>query len=215
MKAIKKIKSFLSSYPRFRMILIFILVITLFVLVINNLTETKAEAQDQGSYAVEPSMQMRDKATNYTNKVYNEIKNIHEKNKIRQAANQGKTIAEQSTQEITPVVDQDGGSPRLSAQDQRVAKLTNSAVYKEIVKRDALQKNYSELKKNQNQGKNQDKQNYLMQVSQKERKMQSQLQGMVGDWDKASVQSSVVGQLPAQSTTAGQQGHCCKKFRFE
>ncbi|APS60349.1 hypothetical protein AVI53_07060 [Piscirickettsia salmonis] len=63
MKAIKKIKSFLSSYPRFRMILIFILVITVFVLVINNLTETKAEAQDQGSYAVEPSMQMRDKAT--------------------------------------------------------------------------------------------------------------------------------------------------------
>ncbi|AKP72730.1 intracellular multiplication protein IcmE [Piscirickettsia salmonis] len=204
MKAIKKIKSFLSSYPRFRMILIFILVITVFVLVINNLTETKAEAQDQGSYAVEPSMQMRDKATNYTNKVYNEIKNIHEKNKIRQAANQGKTIAEQSTQEITPVVDEDSGSPRLSAQDQRVAKLTNSKVYKEIVKRDALQKNYSELKKGQ--GKNQDQQKYLMQVSQKERKMQSQLQGMVGDWDKASVQSSVVGQLPAQSTTVGQQG---------
>ncbi|WP_017377095.1 TrbI/VirB10 family protein [Piscirickettsia salmonis] len=186
------------------MILIFILVITVFVLVINNLTETKAEAQDQGSYAVEPSMQMRDKATNYTNKVYNEIKNIHEKNKIRQAANQGKTIAEQSTQEITPVVDEDSGSPRLSAQDQRVAKLTNSKVYKEIVKRDALQKNYSELKKGQ--GKNQDQQKYLMQVSQKERKMQSQLQGMVGDWDKASVQSSVVGQLPAQSTTVGQQG---------
>ncbi|MGJ3493692.1 intracellular multiplication protein IcmE [Piscirickettsia salmonis] len=204
MKAIKKIKSFLSSYPRFRMILIFILVITVFVLVINNLTETKAEAQDQGSYAVEPSMQMRDKATNYTNKVYNEIKNIHEKNKIRQAANQGKTIAEQSTQEITPVVDEDSGSPRLSAQDQRVAKLTNSKVYKEIVKRDALQKNYSELKKGQDQ--NQDQQKYLMQVSQKERKMQSQLQGMVGDWDKASVQSSVVGQLPAQSTTVGQQG---------
>ncbi|WP_077216779.1 TrbI/VirB10 family protein [Piscirickettsia litoralis] len=170
--------------------IIFIIILVVLVVLINNITEPKATDQNESSYVADPNARMNSKTTNYTNNVYDKMNTINEKNKIRQAVNQGKTVAEKSTQEINLQAYQES---KLSTQDQRIAEITGSATYKKLAQRNNIQKNHVAL----NENKQQSNQQYSLQVSQKAQQMQSQIQGMVSDWDKVSLQANVVGKIPS------------------
>ncbi|OAJ34629.1 TrbI/VirB10 family protein [Piscirickettsia salmonis] len=203
LKAITKTKEFLSEHPRLRVLIIFAIIMLVIIFIVNNLSQPKSAEEVGGSYVASPNGAMSQKTTKYTNTAYKKIHKANEDEEVNRAENQGKTLVASSTQDISPKA---AGTPELSQADRRIQELTGSHIFKEMVQREAIQKNHQNLKEEKEQ---QEVDQYQLKVSEKENKMQNKIQGILAKWENVSAQKVMVAKVSTVNN-AGDNGQSGK-----
>ncbi|ALA25308.1 conjugal transfer protein TrbI [Piscirickettsia salmonis] len=203
LKAITKTKEFLSEHPRLRVLIIFAIIMLVIIFIVNNLSQPKSAEEVGGSYVASPNGAMSQKTTKYTNTTYKKIHKANEDEEVNRAENQGKTLVASSTQDISPRAP---GAPELSQADRRIQELTGSHIFKEMVQREAIQKNHQNLQEEKEQ---QEVDQYQLKVSEKENKMQNKIQGILAKWENVSAQKVMVAKVSTVNN-AGDNGQSGK-----
>ncbi|QGP54207.1 intracellular multiplication protein IcmE [Piscirickettsia salmonis] len=203
LKAITKTKEFLSEHPRLRVLIIFAIIMLVIIFIVNNLSQPKSAEEVGGSYVASPNGAMSQKTTKYTNTTYKKIHKANEDEEVNRAENQGKTLVASSTQDISPRAP---GAPELSKADRRIQELTGSHIFKEMVQREAIQKNHQNLQEEKEQ---QEVDQYQLKISEKENKMQSKIQGILAKWENVSAQKLMVAKVSTVNN-AGDNGQSGK-----
>ncbi|PRP61172.1 conjugal transfer protein TrbI, partial [Bacillus halotolerans] len=134
--------------PRLRLLIIFAIIMLVIIFIVNNLSQPKSAEEVGGSYVASPNGAMSQKTTKYTNTTYKKIHKANEDEEVNRAENQGKTLVASSTQDISPRAP---GAPELSQADRRIQELTGSHIFKEMVQREAIQKNHQNLQEEKEQ----------------------------------------------------------------
>ncbi|ODN43858.1 TrbI/VirB10 family protein [Piscirickettsia litoralis] len=183
LKIIKHIKYILSEHPRIRVIIIFSIVMGIIIVTVNKLTKPKETTHLGSSYISSANNGVKEKTTQYRNKIYKKMDKINEDKELKKAESQGKTVIAESTQDIVP------SEILLNQQNQRIEELTRSKVFKKIVQRDSSQKNYQSVEK----AKLQKEKEYQNKVYKKTSQMQSEIQTMLIGWNHVSIQKGEVG----------------------
>ncbi|ODN43839.1 TrbI/VirB10 family protein [Piscirickettsia litoralis] len=202
LKTIKRAKSFLSAHPRLRVLIIFIVIMSIIVILVNNLAQPKAITSLGGSYVSSPDEHMGEGATKYTNKVYDQMSQTNQAEEVKQAETQGKTLVAESTQNIHPQ------AYKMNQQDRQIEEITGSHIFKKILHREAVQKQYQPVERatqkqnNTAQEKQQRTQEYFAAVSEKTAQMDSQIKRMSGRWGHVAVQQGMVAKVAAASGSA-------------